>query len=113
MKNAFAALLVIVTIGSFAFAKGENVQATAIKLAVTKDGFEPKTIDVKPGTEVTLLVTRKTESTCAKKIQIPSKNVKQDLPLNKEVSIQLGKLDKGEIRFGCGMMMETGQINVR
>ena len=49
----------------------------------------------------------------AKQIQVPSKKVKLDLPLNKSVQVDLGKLEKGEIRFGCGMnMMAGGRILV-
>lgn len=86
--------------GAGAYAKG--AQKVAVDLAVTENGFEPKSIDVKPGSDVVLKVTRKTDTTCAKQIQVPSKNVKVDLPLNKPVSVALGKLEKGEIKFGCG-----------
>ena len=97
---------------------GGTVQAKdvsqTIELAVTENGFEPKSIDVKPGTDVTLKVTRKTDSTCANQVQVPLKKIKVDLPLNKTVSVALGKLEKGEIRFGCGMnMMEGGRISIR
>jgi len=84
-----------------------------VDLQVTEKGFEPSSVDVKPGVPVVLKVTRKTDSTCATQIKIQSKNIKKDLPLNKPVTIALGKLDKGEIRFGCGMDMITGQIFVK
>ena len=85
----------------------------SINLSVTEKGFEPSSIDVKPGESVILKVTRKTDSTCATAIQIPAKKIKKDLPLNKTVSIDLGKLDKGEIRFACGMNMVSGIISVK
>lgn len=84
-----------------------------VDLQVTEKGFEPSTVDVKPGMPVTLKVTRKTDATCAKQIKIQSKNIKKDLPLNKTVTIALGKLDIGEIRFGCGMDMVSGNIFVK
>lgn len=85
-----------------------------IELGVTEKGFEPSAVNVTPGTNVTLKVTRKTDSTCATQIQIPSKKIKKELPLNKAVSIEVGRLEKGEIRFGCGMnMMEGGKIFVK
>ncbi|MCC7406060.1 MAG: cupredoxin domain-containing protein [Bdellovibrionales bacterium] len=84
-----------------------------VELQVTEKGFEPNSVDVKPGVLVVLKVTRKTDSTCATQIKIKSKNIKKDLPLNKPVTIALGKLDKGELRFGCGMDMITGNIIVR
>lgn len=84
-----------------------------VVLQVTEKGFEPSSIDVKPGVPVFLKVIRKTDSTCATQIKIQSKNIKKDLPLNKPVTIALGKLEKGEIRFGCGMDMITGHIIVK
>jgi len=84
-----------------------------VDLQVTEKGFEPSSVDVKSGVPVVLKVTRRTDATCATKIQIQSKNIKKDLPLNKMVIIALGKLDKGKIRFGCGMDMITGNIVVK
>lgn len=92
---------------TFAMAK-ETPKAQVVDVSVTESGFEPGSIKVKPGEPVTLLVTRKTDSTCATQIQVPTKHVKKDLPLNKPVRIELGKLEKGEIRFGCGMQMMMG-----
>lgn len=104
----------------FAVLLAMNIQSTlahakdqVVDLQVTEKGFEPNSVDVKPGVPVVLMVTRKTDSTCATQIKIKSKNIKKDLPLNKPVTIALGKLDKGEIRFGCGMDMITGTVFVR
>jgi plastocyanin domain-containing protein len=59
-------------------------------------------------------VTRTTDSTCAREIQIPSKKVQKDLPLNQVVTIELGKLKKGDVPFGCAMnMMESGKLLVK
>lgn len=109
------ALLIFATLASASTpADAQNNLKQTIELAVTEKGFEPKSIDVKSGTEVTLKVTRKTDATCAKQIQVPTKNLKVDLPLDKPVTLALGSLAKGDIRFGCGMdMMETGVISVK
>jgi plastocyanin domain-containing protein len=109
MKTVLLAILIAVNFQP-AFAEGKE---QVIDLQVTEKGFEPSSIDVKPGVPVTLKVTRKTDSTCATKIQIQSKSIKRDLPLNTEVKINLGKLEKGEIRFACGMDMITGKIIVK
>lgn len=87
-------------------------KSQVIDLQVTEKGFEPSSIDVKPGTPVTLKITRKTDATCATAIHIPSKKIKKDLPLNKAVSVDLGKLKAGEVRFACGMDMLSGTILV-
>jgi plastocyanin domain-containing protein len=108
MKFLSLAILALGISNSFAT---ENFQS--VILSVTENGFEPSTINVKPGTNVDLKITRKTNSTCAREILIPSKNIKKELPLNKAVNIQTGKLERGEITFACGMNMVTGVIVVK
>ena len=90
-----------------------KAQHKDVVLQVTEKGFEPSQIDVASGTDVTLKVTRKTDSTCATEISVPSKKLKKALPLNQTVSVDLGRLEKGEVRFACGMDMISGQVIVK
>lgn len=109
-----ALLMIGVLISLTSFARAENPALQTVILTVTDHGFEPKTVDVKPGIPVVLKITRTSEMTCATEIVIPTKKIKKDLPLNQTVEIKIGKLKKGEIRFGCGMnMMESGQIHIK
>lgn len=111
MKKALLALTLIAATNVWAV---DTVKEEVVNITVTENGFEPKSIDVKPNVPVILKVTRKTDSTCSTQIQIPSKKIKKELPLNETVSISVGKLEKGEIRFGCGMsMMDGGRIMVK
>ncbi len=87
-------------------------KSQTVTVSVTENGFEPSSLDVKPGIPVVLKVTRKTDATCATEIKVPSKKIKKALPLNKEVALNLGKLEKGEIKFTCGMDMVSGNIHV-
>jgi plastocyanin domain-containing protein len=112
MKQIIAFFTIAVGLG-IPVASIAKANSQVVELRVTEKGFEPNHIDVKPGTSVTLSVTRETDSTCATAIQIPSKKIKKDLPLKMIVRIDLGKLEKGEIRFACGMDMVSGQIIVR
>ena len=109
MTISATAMLILISLSPvFARAKDQ-----AVDRKVTDKGFEPSSVDMKPGIPVVLKVTRKTDSTCATQIKIPSKNITKELPLDKTVTIALGKLDKGTIRFGCAMDMITGNIVVR
>jgi plastocyanin domain-containing protein len=81
-----------------------------ISLQVTKSGFEPSEIKVKPGSHVVLNVTRTTDETCATSIQVKEKKIKKELPLNKVVMVDVGTLTKGQINFACGMDMISGHI---
>jgi plastocyanin domain-containing protein len=111
MKNLILAFVIFIT--PIVYANSNANAKKLVELTVTEEGFQPNKIDVKAGDDVTLKITRKTENTCATAIKIPAKKIKADLPLNKTVTIEVGKLQKGEIRFSCGMDMITGIINVR
>ncbi len=112
MTNIFiAALLVFSSSSSFAADKSQNVQI--IEVQVTENGFEPSQIEVKPDTPVVLKVTRKTDNTCATEIKMKEKKIKKALPLNEAVSVDLGKLKKGDHKFSCGMDMLSGQLIVK
>lgn len=113
MKNILVSIVISLS-GLIVFAadtkKVDAVNAEAVKVdvLVTEKGFEPSTIIVKPGSNVTLNITRKTDVTCATQVVVPSKKIKKDLPLNKMVSVDVGTVKKGEIAFGCGMNMMVG-----
>lgn len=105
-RNMLLAAVMVATFGATAGA----AESKTVNVAVTENGFEPSSVDVKAGTDVTLKVTRKTDTTCATQLQVGSKKEKVDLPLNKAVSVKVGKVEKGEIRFACGMDMLSGLI---
>lgn len=86
--------------------------ARTVKLAVTKKGFVPDKIKVKKGEPLRLLVTRKTEQTCATEIEIEDTKISQDLPLNKEVEVDYTPTKSGEVRYACSMGMVSGVLLV-
>src|SRR5512141_12807 len=58
-----------------------------VTVEVTQDGFVPKEIPAKAGQAITLVVTRKTDLTCAKQIVFADLGVQKDLPLNQAVEV--------------------------
>src|SRR5687767_3767189 len=66
---------------------GKQAAARTIEMSVTEKGYEPASIKVKKGEPVKLLITRKTESTCATEIIIKDSNINVPLPLNKQVAV--------------------------
>ncbi len=79
-------------------------------LAVTDSGFTPATIMIPAGKPVTIVVTRKTDQTCAKEIVFQVQRIRRPLPLNEAVEIALPASPKGEIQYACGMEMLKGTI---
>lgn len=84
-----------------------------VKINVTSKGFEPSIVRVHDGDRLTLLITRKTDNTCAKEILIPSLGTNEELPLGKTVRVYLGPQQAGRIAFACGMGMYKGVILVQ
>ncbi len=87
-------------------------QARTVEISVTTNGFEPARVKVTKGEPLKLVVTRKTDDTCAKEIVIPDENIKADLPLNKPVTLTFTPKRAGELQYACGMGMYTGVLVV-
>ena len=81
-----------------------------VEIAVTEDGFVPARIKAKKGEKVRLLVTRRTDSTCAKEIVIKDQSINQPLPLQKTVTVEFTPTKSGEIRYACGMDHVSGVV---
>jgi plastocyanin domain-containing protein len=83
--------------------------AADVPVRVTEKGFEPSRIEVKKGSNATLVFTRTTDNTCATDVVFSGNGAHLDLPLNQPVRIALGTVNEN-IPFACGMKMFTGEI---
>lgn len=88
--------------------------ARTVTMQVTPDGFVPAEVSLQQGVPVRLLITRKTDKTCAKEIMSPDAGLpKTNLPLDQEVSVDFTPAKTGDLKFGCGMdMMISGTFHV-
>lgn len=106
-------LTMLLLLAAGACGQAGAAQSGAITMAVTNAGFVPDHIKVKKGKPVTLLITRKTDETCAKDIVIDEYRVHTALPLNKEVSVTFTPTKSGELKYGCAMnKMVSGILTV-
>lgn len=94
--------------------KAEAAKAPrVIELSVTERGFEPSPVNVKKGEPLKLVVTRKTDQTCATELLMPEYKIEKALPLNKPVEIAFTPEKSGQLKYGCAMgMMLSGMILV-
>jgi len=83
-----------------------------IEVSVTGDGFVPDKLHVKKGEPVKLLVTRKTDRTCATEIVIPDAGVNQKLPLNQTVLAEFTPKKAGTLKYACAMGHISGVLVV-
>ena len=97
-----------------AFAEGKLERGVrTFDLSVTEDGFVPSRLVVNTGEKVRLVVTRKTNATCAKEIVIRDHGIDRPLPLDQAVAVEFTPKKAGEIRFACGMDHVSGIAFVR
>jgi plastocyanin domain-containing protein len=81
-----------------------------ISMAVTDEGFVPANVKVKAGVPVTLVITRKTDETCATEILIDGTDIKTPLPLNQPVEVAWTPTKPGAVKFGCAMDKMIGGV---
>jgi plastocyanin domain-containing protein len=82
----------------------------AVAIAVTENGFEPAVASVPRGTPVTLIVTRRTDRTCATEMVFEGSGERHDLPLGTPVRIELAAGVRDTLRYACGMDMYKGML---
>lgn len=74
-----------------------------IPLSVTEKGYEPTPITLKKDEPVKLVVTRKTDQTCATEIVMKDYGIDTPLPLNTPVEIAFTPNKTGTLTYGCAM----------
>ena len=84
-----------------------------IKIEVTDAGFVPAQVVIPKNEAVTLVVTRKTEATCATEMIFEAGGAKHDLPYNQTVRIDLPAGQPDTLRYACAMNMIKGEIVAR
>jgi plastocyanin domain-containing protein len=103
-----AALLTTLVLG--ACQKSSPVAGREIRVDVTDQGFVPPEVKVPAGQPFTLIMTRKTDQTCATEVVFADINQRYKLPLDHPVRITLPARPKGTLRYQCGMDMLGGTI---
>lgn len=74
-----------------------------VELSVTEKGYEPSPVSLKKGEPVKLVVTRKTDQTCATEVVMEGYNINTALPLNQPVEIAFTPKESGQLVYGCAM----------
>jgi plastocyanin domain-containing protein len=105
-----AAALVMLAVGC---TSADAAREQRVKITVTQKGFEPAVVTVRAGRPVVLLVTRKTDRTCATELVLKAHGIDEKLPLNQTVEIRFTPERSGTLEYACGMDMYKGKIVVR
>jgi plastocyanin domain-containing protein len=84
--------------------------ANHVVMTVTDKGFEPQNLRVRKGEPVTLVITRKSDATCATEIVIDEYGIKTPLPLDKAVTVTFTPKKSGTLKYGCAMQKMIGGV---
>ncbi len=76
-------------------------------------GYSPEVISIPKGklTKINFLRTDPTD--CLSEVVLADFKIRQDLPLNQKVTVEITPQESGEFKFTCGMNMYHGRIIVR
>jgi plastocyanin domain-containing protein len=84
-----------------------------VELTVTSKGFEPANVKVKAGHPVRLVVTRKTDKTCATELVMDDLGINQPLPLDTPVTVEFTPSESGTLRYACAMDHISGILTIQ
>lgn len=105
-------IVVLLAVGCAGAGAGASRDQRA-KITVTEAGFVPAVVTVQSGRAVTLLVTRRTDRTCATALVLKALGIDEKLPLGRTVAIRFTPERPGELTYSCPMDMIHGRILVR
>ncbi|MBA6391275.1 cupredoxin domain-containing protein [Colwellia sp. BRX10-3] len=91
----------------------DNTDRSEITVIVENGTYQPAHISLQEDKPLTINFIRKDASPCAATVLFPDLEISADLPINKEFSVQLPAMKKGEYAFHCQMKMYSGTIVVK
>jgi plastocyanin domain-containing protein len=108
-------ILAVAVVGCGSGGDKPTPAAGQIQITVTDKGFEPDPVTVPHGIPVTLVFTRKTETTCAKDVvmEVAGQKVQKPLPLNQPVPIAVTFPEAGTLTYSCDMDMIKAHVTVQ
>lgn len=92
--------------------KPANVPAGFTQITVSKDGYQPGSINVKKGEKVSLAFYRVDTENCGGEVVFPKQKIKKALPVGDTVLVEFTATETGDIAFACGMDMLRGKVVV-
>lgn len=95
-----------------AIAKSRNQNDTNEIEIIVEGGYSPQTIMLQKDKTTRLNFTRRDANSCLEEVVLPDFKIKEYLPLNKTVGIEITPQKAGEYQFSCGMGMFHGKIIV-
>ncbi|MDD9964699.1 MAG: cupredoxin domain-containing protein [Myxococcales bacterium] len=81
-----------------------------VHVVVGDSGYNPSQVKVLADEPIELIFRRTSDSACGKELVFPERKIVKQLPLNRDVSVQLMAKAEETIHFTCGMGMLKGSV---
>lgn len=104
---------IIFTYWFFLMKKDQVVEVSDAVDILVKGGYSPSTISIPKNKTTKLNFKREDESSCLEEVVISDFKIRQYLPMNKIVTLEITPKEYGEFPFSCGMNMFHGKILVK
>lgn len=89
-----------------------NIAAGSTNITVSKNGFEPASINARKGEKVSLAFYRTDADNCGGEVVFAQQNIRKTLPVGETVLVEFTPTEAGNIGFTCGMNMMKGKLVV-
>lgn len=93
--------------------KAANISADAVKVTVSKNGYEPAEIKLEKGKPAKIAFYRSDAENCGGEVVFAKQNITKKLPVGETVLVEFTPTEAGEIAFTCGMGMYKGKVLVQ
>lgn len=78
-----------------------------------KGGYSPEVVTLKQGVPAKINFTRKDASSCLDRVVFSDFGINQELPQNKEETVEIDTSKPGEYQWACGMDMFHGKLIIK
>jgi len=110
-RRALLAVPALLALTALAPGCSRPVDQPTVAITADDDGFTPATVHVRRGHPLTLIVTRRSDVTCADSVNFVG-GAHVALPLGRPVAIPIATGAARTIRYACPMNMYKGSIVV-
>jgi plastocyanin domain-containing protein len=95
---------------SYVYAASQLGEVQKFEVKITDSGYEPDSLTMKANEPAEITFIRTTDGTCGTEVVFPVQKIKENLPLNRPVTVKFTPKAGEKISFTCGMGMLTGAV---
>ncbi|OGK19165.1 hypothetical protein A2866_05230 [Candidatus Roizmanbacteria bacterium RIFCSPHIGHO2_01_FULL_39_8] len=104
---------IIFTYWFFLMKKEKVVEVSGSVNIIVDGGYSPSTISIPAGKTTKITFLRKDPSNCLEEVVVPDFKIREFLPLNKKITVEITPKKTGKFGFECGMGMFHGSLIVQ